>query len=287
MKNFSQASSSEKGSLRTGYLVWLILILLLIIIIFMNQLLIRQFVYPSPPVRVQSPAPEPLREIAFQLSDGTKIIGWLDFWATHKPVVLFSHGNGENLQTVFDAGTFDQFRAVGVNLLVIDYPGYGRSGGKPSEALVLESGTAALKWIKREYPDLPVIVCGWSLGAAAAIQTVSSHPSEVNGLIALSAWTSLPDVARTHFPGWLVKPLLKENYNSLEAAKNIRRPVLLIHGSQDQIIPAEQGRQLADSFPIPPDYIEISSADHNSLMAYPEVWQSIKTFIDRLTGINP
>lgn len=287
MKNFSQASSSEKVGVQTKYLVWLILILLLIIIIFMNQLLVRQFVYPSPPVGVQSPAPVPLREIAFQLSDGTKIIGWLDFWAADKPVVLFFHGNGENLQTVYDAGTFSQFRATGVNSLVIDYPGYGRSGGKPSEALVLESGTAALKWIKREYPDLLVIVCGWSLGAAVAIQTSSSHPLEVNGLIALSAWTSLPDVARSHFPGWLVRLVLKDNYNSLEAAKNIRCPVLLMHGGRDQIIAVEQARQLADSFPLPPDYIEIPSADHNSLMAYPEVWQAVKTFIDRLSDTTP
>jgi pimeloyl-ACP methyl ester carboxylesterase len=287
MKNLSPATSSEKGSDRAKYVVWLIVFLLSIIIVFMSQLLVRQFVYPSPPVGVQSPAPVPLREIVFQLSGGAKIIGWLDFWVVDKPMVLFFHGNGENLQTVFDAGTFDQFRATGVNLLVIDYPGYGRSSGKPSEALVLESGTSALKWIKKKYPDLPVIVCGWSLGAAVAVQTVSSHLSEVNGLIILSAWTSLPDVARIHFPGWLVRPLLKENYNSLAAAKNIRCPVLLIHGSSDPIIPVEQARQLAKSFPLPLDYIEIPSADHNSLMAYPEVWQSIKTFIERPTGINP
>jgi pimeloyl-ACP methyl ester carboxylesterase len=287
MINFARLSFSKEGNVHSKYLVWLIVILLLIIIVFMNQLLVRQFVYPSPLVGVQSPAPEPLQEIVFQLSDGTKIIGWLDFWAADKPMMLFFHGNGENLQTVYDAGTFDQFRTAGVNLLVIDYPGYGRSGGKSSEMLILESSTATLKWIKKEYPDLPVIVCGWSLGAAVAIQTVSSHPSEVNGLIALSAWTSLTDIARSHFPGWLVRLLLKENYNSLEAAKNIKCPVLLIHGSRDQIIPVEQARQLADSFLFPPDYIEIPSADHNSLMAYPEVWRSVKKFIDRFNGPNP
>jgi len=282
MKYFAQASFSEKRNTHTKYLVWLIVVLLFIIIVFMNQSLVRQFVYPRLPVGVQSPAPDPLREIAFQLSDGTKIIGWLDFWAGDKPIVIFFHGNGENLQTVFYAGTFEQFRTTGANLLVIDYPGYGRSGGKPSEASVLESGEVALKWIKKEYPGMPVIVGGWSLGAAVAIQTVSAYPSEVDGLIALSAWTSLPDVARSHFPGWLVGLVLKQNYNSIEAVKNINCPVLLMHGSRDQIIPAEQGRQLADRFPAPPDFIEIPSADHNSLMAFPEVWQSIKVFIDKL-----
>ena len=103
MKNLSPATSSEKGSDHAKYVVWLIVILLSIIIVFMSQLLVRQFVYPSPPVGVQSPAPVPLREIVFQLSGGTKIIGWLDFWVVDKPMVLFFHGNGENLQTVFDA----------------------------------------------------------------------------------------------------------------------------------------------------------------------------------------
>lgn len=286
MKKIAQASVSEKGRFHAKYLVGLVVILLIIIIVFMNQSLVRQFVYPRPPVGVPSIPPAPLREIVLHLSDGTKIIGWLYFWASDKPIVLFFHGNGENLRTVYDAGTFDQFRDTGVNLLVIDYPGYGRSEGKPSEASVLESGTAALKWIRSEYPDLPVIVCGWSLGAAVAIQTVSSCPSEVDGLIALSAWTSLPEVARGHFPGWLVRLVLKESYNSLEAAKNIKCPVLLMHGSRDQIIPVAQGRQLADSFQVPPDFIEVPSADHNSLMAYPKVWQSIKMFIDQLSGDN-
>jgi len=253
----------------------------------MNQSLVRQFVYPRPPVGVPSPAPDPLQEITFQLSDDIKIIGWLDFWASDKPIVIFFHGNGENLQTVYYAGTFEQFRTTGANLLVIDYPGYGRSGGKPSEGLVLESGAVALQWIKKEYPGMLVIVGGWSLGAAVAIQTVSSHPSEVDGLIALSAWTSLPDVAHSHFPGWLVGLVLKESYNSLDAVKNIKCPVLLIHGNQDQIIPVVQGRQLADSFPVPPKFIEIPAADHNSLMAYPEVWQSIKTFINWLSDTVP
>jgi hypothetical protein len=287
MKKFAQAPVHVSGKFQVKYLVWLVVILLIIIIVFMNQLLVRQFVYPRPPVEVQSPPPDPLKEIVFQLSDGIKIIGWLDFWASDKPIVIFFHGNGENLQTVYYAGTFEQFRATGANLLVIDYPGYGRSGGKPSEGSVLESGAAALKWIKREYPDLPVIVCGWSLGAAVAIQTVSSHPSEVDGLIALSAWTSLPDVAHNHFPGWLVGLVLKEKYNSIAAAKNINCPVLLMHGTRDQIIPAEQGRQLAASFSVPPDFIEIPSADHNSLMAFPEVWQSIRAFIDQISDKTP
>jgi pimeloyl-ACP methyl ester carboxylesterase len=93
----------------------------------------------------------------------------------------------------------------------------------------------------------------------------------------------LPDVARDHFPGWLVGLVLEEKYNSIAAVKNINCPVLLMHGSRDQIIPAEQGRQLAASFPAPPHFIEIPSADHNSLMASPEVWQSIKAFIDRIS----
>jgi pimeloyl-ACP methyl ester carboxylesterase len=287
MKNFTQASFSEKRKFHAKYLVWLVVILLLIIIVFMNQSLVRQFVYPRPPVGVQSPPPDSLQEIVFQLSNGTKIIGWLNFWSSDKPIVLFFHGNGENLQTVYYSGTFEQFRTIGVNLLAIDYPGYGRSDGKPSEASVLESGEVALKWIKKEYPDMHVIVSGWSLGAAVAIQTVSSNPVDVDGLIALSAWTSLPDIARNHFPGWLVGLALKENYNSLDAVKNIKCPVLLMHGSRDNIIPPAQGRQLTDSFPFPPNFVEIPAADHNSLLAFPEVWRSIKTFIDRLSATIP
>ena len=131
-----------------------------------------------------------------------------------------------------------------------------------------------------QHPDRPRVVCGWSLGAAVAFYLASKHES-VDGLIAISAWTSLRDVAAIHFPNWLVGLALRESYDSVAIAGQIQQPTLLIHGTRDPIIPVEQGRRLAAAVP-DADWLEQESAGHNDLLSYPDVWQAIRLFVDRI-----
>ncbi len=139
---------------------------------------VRQLIYPAPPFAVPSPPPLPIKEVILSLSSRQSISAWLleasDSSPT-TPVIVYFHGNGENLQTMQLAGLYDEFHSLKVHFLAIDYPGYGRSEGKPSEAHNLEAASAAFQWIRQKYPQNPVIVCGWSLGAGVAIQTAAKH----------------------------------------------------------------------------------------------------------------
>jgi hypothetical protein len=91
----------------------------------------RSSLYPAPPVRVPAPPP-PLAEVRLDTERGDEVIGWAGGAgaAAGRPVVLFFHGNGENLATLGMAGLFDEMAALGVPHLAIDYPGYGRSTGR-------------------------------------------------------------------------------------------------------------------------------------------------------------
>jgi pimeloyl-ACP methyl ester carboxylesterase len=246
--------------------------------ILMNGL-VRYMIYPAPWVRVPSVPPTPCKEIVLSVSENTKITGWYSGMNRDAPFLLYFHGNGENLATLWETGIFQRFEELGVNILAVDYPGYGRSSGKPSETSVLKSAQVALNWVSENFPDKKLIVCGWSLGAAVAILTAARNQETVRGVVALSAWTSIVEVARKHYPGWLVNLLLKEKYDSSTAAKEIHTPALIIHGQMDRIIPVQQGRILADNFLTSPHFIEIKGADHNSLLAFPEVWQAISSFV--------
>ncbi|HVR98739.1 MAG TPA: alpha/beta fold hydrolase [Thermoanaerobaculia bacterium] len=242
----------------------------------------RQALYPAPAVAVPSPPPSGLEEVRLDLSTGEKVTGWAYAASSlppAAPVVVFFHGNGENLQTMAWAGLYEDLNSLGIAFLAVDFPGYGRSSGSPSEAGLMATGAAAVAWARQRQPGRPLILCGWSLGAAVAIATASRHPEEVRGLIALSPWTTLEEVARLIFPGFLVKAMLRETYDSLSAAKQIRVPALVMHGEVDDLIPASQGKRIAEALGGPTRWVAVPGTGHNDLFAQRQVWTELSDFL--------
>jgi pimeloyl-ACP methyl ester carboxylesterase len=245
----------------------------------------RQILYPAPPVTVPSPPPAPLEEVWPELSTGGRICAWAQqdpALPPQAPVVLFFHGNGENLETLRWSGLFDELGGLGAAVLAPDFPGYGRSPGVPSEEGLLTTGDAAVAWARQQHPERPLVVCGWSLGAALAIATVDRHPEEVRGLIALSAWTTLAEVAVKLFPEFAVKMMLRERYDSRIAARRIRVPALVVHGEHDDLIPVTQGQEIASVLGGAARWVQVRGASHNDLLAHREVWEEMARFLSDL-----
>jgi pimeloyl-ACP methyl ester carboxylesterase len=251
----------------------------------------RQMLYPAPPVPVPSPPPAPLEEIWLDLSTGDRAHAWAytppDLPAS-APIVLFFHGNGENLETLRWAGVFEELGELGVAVLAADFPGYGRSTGTSSEEGVIATGDAAVAWARARHPERPVVVAGWSLGAALAIATVDRHQNDVRGLIALSPWTTLAEVARGIFPEIAVRMMLREHYDSRSAARRIQVPALVVHGEMDDLIPVEQGKEIAAVLAGPTRWVPVSRAAHNDLLGRREVWAAMAELLDEVrTGNAP
>ncbi|MFP3939893.1 MAG: alpha/beta hydrolase, partial [Thermoanaerobaculia bacterium] len=268
----------------------------------------RNMIYPAPPVAVPSPPPGGLEEVRLELPEGGRATAWAEVpegTTPEAPVALFFHGNGENLETMRRAGVFGELRDLGVVFLVAEYPGYGRSPGRPSEDGVLATGEAALAWAREHHPRRPVVVAGWSLGAAVALRTAAEHPDAVAGLVAMSPWTTLADVASVHFPAFLVRWLVPERYDSLEAARRAGAdgvPALVVHGVRDRIIPVEQGERIARALEqaapreSPPGgdgggaegstvrWVPVAGAGHNDLLAHREVWRALERFLRVVRG---
>jgi pimeloyl-ACP methyl ester carboxylesterase len=248
---------------------------------------VQQSIYPAPRVRVPSPPPAPLEEVTLELATGERIVAWAladPALPPDRPAVVFFHGNGENLETMRMAGLFHDLAQLRIAALSVDYPGYGRSSGRASEDGLMATADAAVAWMRERHPGRPLVLCGWSLGAAAAIATAARHPEEVRGLIALSPWSSLSAVARIHFPGFLVKGLLREKYDSLAVARQVSVPALVVHGEQDNLIPVGQGEEIAGALAGPTRWLPISWAGHNDLLARDEAWLEMGRFLDEVAS---
>lgn len=245
--------------------------------------LARQMTYPAPPVAVPSPPPPPLEEVVLATSSGALGAWWLPPRG-RGTLVLMLHGNGENLETMRLSGLFEEFSSLGAGVLAIDYPGYGRSAGEPSETSLLEAADVAWRWLSdpsRRSQGTPLVVMGWSLGAGVAAQVAARHPDSVDAAILLSPWDSLQGVAVRFFPSFLVR-LLRDRYDSVSAASLVRCPTLVLHGERDDVIPIELGRRLFDALPEPKRWARFADAGHNDLLSVRGAWREIAEFLAAL-----
>ncbi len=245
----------------------------------------QRIIFPAPDVNVPSPPPEPMKEIILNLDSETKIVSWFyESSQPDSPVILYFHGNGENLGTMNRSGLFLSLQKLNYTYLAVDYPGYGLSTGKPSEESVVKTGQTALNWLKQKFPHNRIIIIGWSLGASAAALTASSTEIIINGLVILSGWTSLPAVAFTKVS--LLSSLIRDHFDTLEAMKNIECPILIIHGMEDTLIPYTHSEELASAANELIRCIIIPNIGHNDFFSWPELWPVISNFISVNCTVN-
>jgi uncharacterized protein len=178
------------------------------------------------------------------------------------PTILFFYGNAMCLAD--SLGQFHEFRRLGANVMIVEYPGYGMSGGTPSEPALYAAADAACDALMRRQDIDPkkIIAAGWSLGAAVAINLATRRP--VAALATFSAFTSLPDMARSVVPWLPTSLLLRSRFDNQSKIKQIACPIFIAHGTHDSIVPFAMSRKLIAAAKGPATSVEVDS-DHNDI----------------------
>lgn len=183
-----------------------------------------------------------------------------------QPGVLWLHGNAGSIAD----RTSELFllSRLPASVLAVDYRGYGRSTGSPSEQGLYDDARAAFDALVAQPGVDPrrIVAFGQSLGGAVAIQLATERP--VAALVAASTFTSLADMARLHY-GFLA-PLARSRYASLEKIGRIAAPKLFIHGTRDEIVPFEMGRRLYDAASDPKQILAVERGHNDLLLGWPE-----------------
>ncbi len=189
-----------------------------------------------------------LQEIHFNAADGVKLHGLLiqPVTGAATKLILHCHGNAGNLshRITWAANLADGTQA---SVLLFDYRGYGHSDGSPDEEGVgLDAVAAYDEALRLGYSPQNLIINGSSLGGAVALALAEKRPSA--GLVIESSFTSIPDMAAIYY-SWLPRWAMNIDFNSLERIRRWQGPLLVIHGSDDELIPTEMGRQLYAACP--------------------------------------
>jgi uncharacterized protein len=214
-----------------------------------------------------------------EASDGVKLNGW---WVQREGsplATLFLHGNAGNITN--RAPRIQEIVAAGSSVLMLDYRGYGKSSGRPSEQGLYRDSEAGFAYLLgKGYRAEQIILHGESLGTAVAIDLASRRPCAA--LILEAPFTSASDVAGTVVP--FVGPLLVRTYNSLPKIRSIRVPMLFMHGDRDEVIPLRLGQELFAAAQGSKTFWVIPGAGHNDILetAGAEYGHKLKEFYEGL-----
>ncbi len=221
---------------------------------------------------------EDLQEVSIPTGDGFEIHGVYRPPPEGALTVLYLHGNAGHLARRLDH--FERILALGVGGLIIDYRGFGKSPGSPTEEGLYRDASASLAWLaRRDVRPGSVVLFGKSLGTGVAVETARDHP--VAGVVLESPYTSIPAVGAHRFPFLPVRLLMHDRFDAASGAREIRCPVLAIWSASDRVVPADLSEDLFALLPGPKEKLVVSSAHHIDIAgaAGPIYWERWKTFL--------
>lgn len=243
---------------------------------------------PSPhPVKSWNPEdygipPGAVEPYWFETPDGEMLYGW--YCRSPRPIAssLFCHGNTGNLTV--SAEVIPHLLDAGINVLFFDYRGFGKSSGRPSIRGVVSDGVTAARFHDSIRPKhLPSLLYGYSLGGAIAAQVMKQHPFDA--LILQSTFTSLPEVTRAVFPRTPLHALAGNLFDTLRVVRRLTVPLLVIHGTADEVVPCWMAHALHDACNAPKRIQIVDGGLHKDL--YIRDCQSLVWTINRFAADVP
>jgi len=230
--------------------------------------------------------PLALREAAmagfdpWRARDG-RLIGWRSPPPCGDHRLIVFHGNaGMASQREYFRDGMRGVGGVRWDVFVLEYPGYGSRPGKPGENAFFAAGREALQELRRE-DDRPIFLLGESIGSGVAARLAGEARERINGLVLITPFTCLTDVAAHHYPWLPVRWLLRDRFDNEAALRGFHGSLAVVLAERDEVVPAELGQRLYDSYPGRKRLWLHSGAGHNTLDTRPQAawWGELSEFL--------
>jgi len=234
-----------------------------------------------PDIYYQTNVPKDSSEVFITAKDGTKLLGLFMQHKNSDKIVIYFHGNAGNIYHRIP--DLEKIRTMGFNIFGLSYRGYAKSEGKPSENGIYEDGETAFNYgIKNFGFKLEnTFIIGRSIGSTVAVNV--AQYKKIKGLILITPLTNAKDIAKNIGFG-IFLPFIGDVFDNKSKIKNIICPLLVIHGTHDDVIPYDMGVEIYKNANEPKVFIEIKNAFHYNLSVDHgrEYFQAIKSFLHSL-----
>jgi fermentation-respiration switch protein FrsA (DUF1100 family) len=252
-------------------------LLLGLLFVFQRTLLYPANQYRPTPAQLGLPQ---MQVVVLRTADGLDLVGWYAPPRGERITVVSFHGNGDFIGA--NAEFARQLIDRGNGVLLTSYRGYSGNPGRPSEQGLYEDGRAALDFVERARAR--VVLQGFSLGSGVAVQLATER--KVAGLILEAPFTSAVDVAAAAYPFVPVRLLMRDRFESIAKIAAIDVPVLVTHGTRDEVVPAEQFDRLYEAIRAPKMRAVFDGATHVDLARHGSGRAALR-FIDAIEAGQP
>lgn len=262
-----------------GVLVLLVAIILLAINFIHSQQ--KRLYVPGDRVITLTPTSIDLNyeDVYFRTTDRQSINGWFIPASNAKITLLYFHGNEGNMTDRLPRINF--FHNMGMNILIFDYRGYGKSSGKPSEQGFYKDAQAAYDYLisRNDIDKDKIIAIGVSLGGPVAADLCLKR--KVKALILESTFVSLLSYVQDLYPALPVKFLVREKFDTLEKMKNIKIPKLITHGVDDEVVLYKHARYLYDAASYPKKFLSFHGGHSDDIYVLSDTFrEALQKFIN-------
>ncbi len=199
-----------------------------------------------------------IESVMFKSTSGNLINGWMMKSKNVQPkaTILFFHGNARDLASTNWAMT--KLLKYGFQVFAIDYSGYGRSRGKATRKNVLKDGNSALDYLltREDVKGMKIIIYGQSLGAHLSVVVAAMNQDKIDALVEEAGFSSHKEIGR-EFAGFLGPMFVKEEYSAKDSIVNYHKPILIIHSTEDDVVPFKMGQELYQLANEPKEFYKI------------------------------
>ena len=208
----------------------------------------------------------PFEQVDIPRTDGQRQFGWV-LKNTERgdaaPWLLFLHGNRATVASRVNIVRYEQLRALGLHVFAPEYRGFGGLDGVPTEASVSADARYGYDYLRTRLgiPAERIVIYGWSLGSAVAVNVASEVTS--GAVILEGAPASLVAIGERQYPWMPIRLVMRNPFESIRKIKKVGAPLLFLHSPTDAVIPIEEGRRLYDAAPEPKTFVEVSGGHIN------------------------
>ncbi|MDZ7839714.1 MAG: alpha/beta hydrolase [Gammaproteobacteria bacterium] len=225
-------------------------------------------------------------DLRIRTDDGVELSAWLVPADPDRGLLLFFHGNAGNISHRLES--IEIFHRLGLSVLIVDYRGYGRSEGRPSERGTYRDAAAVWQFSTGNLgrPADEIVVFGRSLGAAIAAQLADTTAVPPAALIIESPFTSVPDMAQRVYPFLPARWLTRFDYPTRDYVAAAGCPVLVVHSEDDEIIPVDLGREVFAAAPEPKRFLSLAGGHNTGFLESAGVYtRGIDAFLSEPAGL--